>query len=131
MGSEYQAIISGPADAAGPILYLKDGRTIVIGTPPITVELQGLSATSLTTDRGYSAQSYILKLTANKWVHCYFTEKQLIDVPVGVCLLDDGTDLAATLIFLALANPDSESSAHWYSHLVQQPAFLNPDYWLR
>ena len=123
-GASYQAVVSARVSVAGPITFIRDAATIEVGQARTVVRLAYLQVPDLSDDRGYDSYNYLAKLTSGKWVYCYLVDEWAADAQIGICTLENGTDLAAAIIELGLGTNSDPSSNGWYDHLAQKDVLL-------
>jgi endonuclease YncB( thermonuclease family) len=77
------------------------GDTIVVSGVPI--RLQGVAAPELREKWGRASKKAMQRLTAGQRLRCELTGEKTHDREVGVCYLDDGTNIGAAIIAEGLA----------------------------
>jgi endonuclease YncB( thermonuclease family) len=80
---------------------VRDGDTIVVSQVPI--RLHGVAAPELKEKWGRASKKAMQRLVAGQRLRCELTGKKTYDREVGVCYLDDGTDIGAAIITEGLA----------------------------
>ena len=80
----------------GHATHLRDGDTIEVQGIPI--RLQGVAAPELREKWGRASKDAMLRIVAGERLTCELTGERTHDRKVGLCYLDDGTDIGAELI---------------------------------
>lgn len=93
------ALLPLPASAEtliGHVTKVRDGDTIEVNAVPI--RLQGVAAPELKEKWGRASKEAMQRLVAGKRLRRDLSGEKTHDRPVGVCYLDDGTDIGAAII---------------------------------
>jgi len=96
-------LFPAPAAAAtlsGRVVKVVGGTLVVSGVP---VRLQGVAAPELKEKWGRASKKAMQRLVARQRLRCELTGETTYDRRVGVCHLDDGTDIGAAIIAAGLA----------------------------
>lgn len=80
---------------------VRDGDTVVVSGVPI--RLQGVAAPEKREKWGRESARWMQRFVAGKRLRCELTGEKSWDRQVGVCYLDDGTDIGAAIIAAGLA----------------------------
>lgn len=92
---------------------VRDGDTIVVSG--VAIRLQGVSAPELKEKWGRASKKAMERLVAGKRLRCELTGKKTYDREVGVCYLDDGTDIGTAIISQGLARDCPKYSGGRYA----------------
>jgi endonuclease YncB( thermonuclease family) len=103
---------------------VRDGDTVVVSGVP--VRLQGVAAPELKEKWGRASRKAMQRLVAGKRLTCELTGKKTYDRKVGVCSLDDGTDIGAALVAEGLARDCPRYSGGRYAQFETQKSRTLP-----
>ncbi|KAA6183742.1 thermonuclease family protein [Thiohalocapsa marina] len=99
------AVIAAPALQAETLLgratHVRDGDTIEV--QGVAIRLQGVAAPELREKWGRASKEAMQRIVSGQRLRCELTGERTHDRKVGVCFLDDGTDIGAELISQGLA----------------------------
>ena len=108
--------------------HVRDGDTIVVSGMPI--RLEGLAAPELRDKWGRASRDAIQRIVAGQRLHCELTGERSHDRRIGVCRLDDGSDIAALLVQQGLGRDCRRYSAGRYAddEIERSRTLPLPDY---